>query len=212
MKLISCRALAHLIEPMATGITEQIILPISLHLNPEKLRNSLIEEIAKIEGKGCDIILGYGLCGRGLEGVYAGKSRLILPKVDDCICAVLGSRQRHQSIVKDKAGSFFLEPAWLDTDIDIFAQSLKGLDRIPVKYRDKIALMALKHYSTLVFIHHDKSSDRPAMSRCKKLAEQYRLEFELHLSDLSLLYKLVHGPWKPSEFIITEPGQAIPFF
>ena len=212
IKLIACQALAHLLEPMAEPGVERVILPISLHLNPDALRDRLMGEVAQIEQTGCDIILGYGLCGRALEGVCSKKSRLVLPKVDDCIGAVLGSRRRHRSILAEDAGCFFLEPSWVGTDVDIFAQSLKGLDRIPEAYRDKIVSMALKHYSKLALLCHGQGGEAPAVSVCRGLAEKYHLEFVRYFSDLRLLQKLAGGRWNDSEFIVTEPEQCIPYF
>ncbi len=212
IKLVTCRALAHLIEPMVGPAMERVVLPISLHLSPDTLRARLIEEIAKIEETGWDIILGYGLCGRALEGVYSDKSRLILPRVDDCVGAVLGSRNRYKSILDENAGCFFLEPSWIGSDVDIFAQCLKGLDRIPEEYRNEILHMALKHYSKLALIHHGRDSDAPTISDCRTLAKAHHLEFVQYLSDLSLLRDLADGHWASDEFVITEPGRKISFF
>ncbi len=212
IKLISCKALAHLFEPMIDPAMERVILPISLHLNPQKLKARLIDEISKIEAPGWDIILGYGLCGRALEGVYSNKSRLILPRVDDCVGAVLGSRHRHKAILDEDTGCFFLEPSWIDSDVDIFAQCFKGIERIPEKYRDQIIWMALKHYSKLALIHHARDSSSPAVSTCRGRAENYHLKFVQYLSDLSLLQDLSNGQWDSDRFVIVEPGQRIPFF
>ena len=212
IKLIVCKALAHLIEPMVDPTTERVILPISLHLNPDNLRSRLIQEVAAIEETGWDILLGYGLCGRALEGVYSEKSRLILPRVDDCVGAVLGSRSRHKSILDKNAGCFFLEPSWIGTDVDIFTQCFKGLDRIPQEYRNEIVEMALKHYSMLALIHHGLDSNSEITCNCRTLAERHHLKFVQYHSDLTLLQALINGPWSSDKFVIIEPGRKFPFF
>lgn len=212
IKLITCDALTHLFEPMIGPDVTLVVLPISLHLKPEKLREHLIEEIRKIEEAGWNIVLGYGLCGRALEGVYSLKSRLIVPRVDDCIGVILGSRKRHKRILDEDAGCFFLEPSWIGTEVDIFAQCFKGLDKIPEEYRSEIVWMAIKNYSKLALLHHGKGTDSPATLDCKALAEQYNLSFMQYLSDLTLLERLVSGPWNKEEFVVAEPGEKIPFF
>lgn len=174
IKLISCRAIAHILEPLLDDCVETVILDISLHLNPEKLRTRLLDTIADIEVTGMDIILGYGLCGRALEGVFSSKCRLILPRVDDCVGAILGSRNRHQTIMAKQTGSYFLEPAWLETELDIFHQSAKGLDRIPEERKSQIIQMTLKHYSKLAMLDHADVSPEAACY-CQKLARDHNL-------------------------------------
>ncbi len=214
-KLICCRALSHLIEPMIDRIDphmERVILPIRLHLNQHNLNQSLQEEITRIEETGGDILLGYGLCGRGVEGVSSGKSRLIIPKVDDCVGAILGSKARHKRILDQNAGTFFLEPSWIDTDVDVFAQCLKGLDKIPEEYQQDIVDLALKHYSRLVLIHHKEDKTAMAADRCRSLAKQYGLEFVQLQSDLTLLEDFSKGNIDSDRFIIVEPGDKVPYF
>lgn len=211
-KLICCRALYHLLDPIIEPDIERVILPIRLHLNQHNLNKSLQEEITRLEENQCDLLLGYGLCGRGVEGVMSRKSRLIIPKVDDCVGAILGSKKRHKAILTQNAGTFFLEPEWIDTEVDVFAQCLKGLDKIPEEYRKDIVDMALKHYSRLVLIEHTTNKSPIAFFRCSTLAKQYDLEFVQLQSDLTLLKDFASGRIDPDRFIIVEPGQKVPYF
>jgi hypothetical protein len=197
---------------LVTSRIERIILPISLHLNNEFLNSALQAAINQLEEPGYDLLLGYGLCGRGVEGACSQKSRLILPKVDDCVGAMLGSRQRPKQILSENAGCFFLEPTWIGTEVDIFCQCLKGLDKIPEEYRGEIINMALRHYSKLVLIDHEEESSITAIARCRYLARKHNLEFVQLESDLSLLEDLAAGKFSPERFVIVEPGQKIPNF
>ncbi|SHK22687.1 Protein of unknown function [Desulfatibacillum alkenivorans DSM 16219] len=212
VKLISCRALAHIIEPMVDPGMERVILDIGLHLNPDKLRERVIEEIARMEEDGDDIILGYGLCGRALEGVYASKARLILPRVDDCVGALLGSQKRHKKVMSENPGCFFLEPAWIGSEVDIFEQCQKGLERIPEERRPQIIELALKHYSKLGLLDHGWEDTDRAVIQCRELAEKHQLEFIRFPSDLTLVQDLTSGLWTPERFVIAHPGEKIPFF
>jgi hypothetical protein len=211
IKLITCKALKHILEPLLDIQIEKVILEIGLHLNPDRLRDRLIEEVAMIEGEDVDIILGYGLCGRALEGVFSMKSRLILPRVDDCVGAILGSRKNHQKVLADHPGSYFLDPEWVDTELDIFAQCQKGLERIPVTRRPEIIKLVLKHYSKLAFLGEKQIAGRRGC-QCQKLAANHDLNFITIKPDLSLLKSLVDGFWSEKDFIILPPGEEIPFF
>lgn len=210
-KLITCRSLAHVLKPLVDKDTEIRVLDIALHLTPENLRARLISEIAAVEEDGFHILLGYGLCGRGLEGVYSCKSTLVLPRVDDCVGALLGSRSRHKAFLKEHAGCYFLEQHWLETELNIFVQATKGLDRIPPERRDKIVEMTLKHYDSLALL--DSGNTAPeSEARCLEYARQYQLEYMELRTELGLLARLISGPWKEEEFVVCPPGQSVPLF
>jgi hypothetical protein len=210
-KLITCRAMAHLLEPMLDDRVERVVLDIALHLSPDRLRQRLMDEVAALEEPGVDIILGYGLCGRALEGVASQKSRLILPRVDDCVGALLGSRKRHQSVLINQPGCYFVEPAWLGTEFDVLAQSTKGLEKIPEERRPQIVKMILKNYTKLALLMHEGIGPEE-VEHCQGLAAAHGFKFvQLH-TDLGLLRRLAGGDWSNDDFIMTEPGCKIPFF
>jgi hypothetical protein len=210
-KLISCKSLIHVLEPLVGPETEVRVLEIAQHLVPEKLRARLMEEVAAIEEEGVHILFGYGLCGRALEGVVSAKSTLVLPRVDDCVGALLGSRSRHQELLKERSGCYFLEQHWLETELNIFVQATKGLERIPPEKRGKIVELALKHYTALALL--DSGDTVPGTeARCLEYADRYALEFLRLRTELGLLSRLITGPWCEDEFIVCPPGQPTPFF
>jgi hypothetical protein len=211
MKYIGCQALNHILDAFLDQHIQRVVLDVGLHLNPEQLRARLLEEIKRIEEDGVDIILGYGLCGRALEGVSSEKSRLILPRVDDCVGAVLGSRERHKSILANTPGCFFLESSWVGTELDVFVQCQKGLERIPENRRAQIIQMALNHYKRIAFLDHGNENPH-AISSCRALAQEHNLEFIKILSDLKLLEQLAKGNWTEDKFVIVNPSEKIPFF
>ena len=210
-KLLTCKSLAHVLEPLTDPETEVRVLEIALHLNPQRLRDHLMEEVTRIEAADTHILLGYGLCGRALEGVVSAKSTLVLPKVDDCVGALLGSRERHKELLRQRAGCYFLEQHWLETELNVFVEVTRGLERIPPDRRDSIVQMALKNYNTLALL--DSGDTEPeANNRCMVYAERYELDFIRLKTELGLLTRLLSGPWTDEEFIICPPGRPIPFF
>lgn len=210
--LITCKALAHVLAPLVGPDTRVVQLDIGLHLNPKRLSARLLNEIALLERPGLDIVLGYGLCGRGTEGVISRKSRLVLPRVDDCVGALLGSRARHQEIVKTFPGCYFLEPAWLSNELNIFEEVKKGLERIPPHRHDKIIEIALSHYRTLALLSEKANPSSPAWSRCERYGKAHRLKFIHLVTDHSLLHRLVGGRWTSPDFLVMEPGEPVPLF
>jgi hypothetical protein len=210
-KLLTCNALAHCWPQRDGEEVERRVMEIALHVDPARLRARLLQEIASLDEPGVDIVLGYGLCGRGLEGVVSSESRLILPRVDDCVGALLGSRERHRRFTRERPRCYFLAPHWLDTELNIFTEILKGMDRIPIDRRGEIAKQALKHYDTLAVLS-SKDTDPVSMRRIKIHARDFGLQILKLPTDATLLHRLISGPWPESEFVVCEPGQPIPFF
>lgn len=210
-KIIACKALAHVLETLVDQKTEIRFMDISLHVAPNRLRERLIEEIESIEEDGLDIILGYGLCGRGTEGVFSQKSRLILPRVDDCVGALLGSRDRHRKLLTESPGCYFLEPCWLDTELNIFNELTRGMNHITENKREKIIKLTLSHYKALALLSSD-NDDRSAFNQCKEYAVKFGLQLLNLPVNLTLLKKLVNGPYDREQFLMVEPGCPIPFF
>lgn len=186
-------------------------MDIGLHINPNRLRNTIQSEIENMEQEGFNLLLGYGLCGRGVEGVCSKKSTLILPRVDDCVGALLGSRDRHREILKTQSGSFFLEPSWLETEMNIFDQLPKELENYTAEQQNRVIEMALKHYTKLSMLVSGEP-DPIAVRRSEKYAQKFSLDLKQISTDLALITRLIKGPWNKSDFVITLPGEPIPFF
>ncbi len=193
-----------------TEFSEIVTLDVQLHLNPDNLRARLQQEIDRIEEDGCDIVLAYGLCGRSVERLSSQKSRLIIPKVDDCVGMLLGSRERHRKIQAVCPGSFFLEPEWIGTEMDIFCQCKKGLENFSEEQIERIVQLALNHYSTLALIEHPEHGE--ALAECQQLAETHGLNLKRYISDLTLLSDLLNGNWDNKRFVICDPGESVPLF
>lgn len=208
-KIITCRAVAPILEDLLGTAEPLTVLDIALHLQPDRLRQALIDTIKELEAENTTILLGYGLCGRALEGVYSTLSTLILPKVDDCVGMLLGSRSRHRQVLCDHSGSYFLEPHWLDSELNIFTQFHKGFEHIPEKRRNQLLQVALKHYDRLVLL---ADNDPAATEQCRKLAHDNNLQFVRMSTELRLLDKLIHGPWEEPDFLVIPPNTKISLF
>jgi hypothetical protein len=210
-KLIVCRSLAHILDPLTGPETEVRVLDIGLHIDPQRLRARLMEEVGDIEEEDTNILLGYGLCGRALEGVVSSKSTLVLPRVDDCVGALLGSRQRHKEFLKQNARCYFMDQNWLNTELNIFSEILKGLERVPREKRETIAKLMLKNYRTLALLYSDGPSPESEFL-CLSYAKQYDLNLIKVETDPGLLTRLIKGPWRKNEFLVLPPGTPVSFF
>lgn len=210
-KLIVCRALAHMLEPLADTEMEIRVLDIGLHVDPWKLKERLLKEVADMEEKDTDILLGYGLCGRALEGVVSTISTLVLPRVDDCVGALLGSRQRHKDLLKRNPGCYFLEQYWFETELNVFAEIMRGLERIPPEKRERVVKLMLKHYNAIALLDSGNLSPENE-SLCLAYSRQYDMQLIRLKTETGLLTRLIKGPCSKEEFLVLPPGMPVPFF
>ena len=85
-----------------------------LHNEPDRLRVELQEAIDRVEAESDAevIVLGYGLCCRGTEGLTTTRCRLVIPRAHDCITLLLGSKERYAAYVAEHPGTYWYSPGW----------------------------------------------------------------------------------------------------
>ena len=95
--VIACQVFQHLLEARlpAELVRSVNFLDYGLHSIPRKLTHKVQELIDAIAEPSL-VVLGYGLCGNGLNGIRAGRHILLIPRTDDCIAILLGSYQAYK--------------------------------------------------------------------------------------------------------------------
>lgn len=100
------------------------ILELALHAYPDKLREAVYDVSEKMSSYSDGILLFYGLCGNVLAKAEEDLQHLPCPVcilkeengkiIDDCIGAVLGSRDSYLEKLKSCSGvgTFFMTPMW----------------------------------------------------------------------------------------------------
>jgi hypothetical protein len=86
-----------------------------LHDLGVSMRPHLQARIDEADDLGYDaVLLGYALCGRGTEGLRAGATPLILPRMHDCIGLLMSDRFRFQQYFDTHPGVSFRSPGWIE--------------------------------------------------------------------------------------------------
>lgn len=67
------------------------------------------------------VIIAYGLCGKGTEGIVSHKCRLVIPRFDDCTNMLLCTGKR-KSRGLTQPDTMYLTPGWIDDDEAIMTQ------------------------------------------------------------------------------------------
>lgn len=183
-----------------------------LHRAPARLNQSLQAAIDDIETAG-QIILGYGLCGNGLDGIKAGKHTLIIPRVDDCIALLLGSRRAYLREMQKAPGTYYLNEGWLESGSHPLKEYLEYKEKYGVEEAAWIMDQQYRNYERLVLVAHsqdDLTKYRPQALEISRYCQQWGMRYEEILGSdgyIRRLAEIIEDPDKADDdFVVVPPG------
>jgi hypothetical protein len=174
------------------------------HIEPNKLRAKLQQEIDALEGVD-NILFAYGNCGNGLVDLNATTANLIIPKTDDCISLFLTKpREKFQRMKK----TYFLTKGWIDSSKSIMKEYTYTLNRYGPKRTERLFEVMLRNYQYLLLIDTDSYSMEDYTEKVREFAEKMKLELMVTKGDLWFLKKLLIGPYDEN-FCVIPKGQKV---
>lgn len=132
--IISCGALYGEVNQLVLSRDDWDIefLPQGLHDKPDSsvMRRRIQDKIDELESKTDydQIVLGYGFCGGGVEGLSTSGAKLIVPKVHDCIPLLAGDNNLKGNMAEP--GTFYLSRGWIDCSSDAYKEHLFFSDKL----------------------------------------------------------------------------------
>jgi len=226
-KLISCEVLFREMCDACAHTPHQVdpeFLPKGLHdLGGKTMAAKIQEVVDRTPGGVYDaILLGYGLCGNGLDGLTARHTALVLPRAHDCIALLMGSRERYRQYFESNPGTFYRSTGWLERGKGLqqlthqtmgLEESLEALIR---KYGDdngrylyEEMMRYRARYGKLTFIETGLEASGNFVAEAAAEAKENGWCFERLPGDLAWLRGLASGKWDEAEFVIARPGQHI---
>lgn len=208
IKFIACEVILDEIKDKVPEGWEVVSLEKRLHEHSDKLRDQLQKEIDAT--KGFDIIfLGYGLCGKSIDGLISKDSAIVIPKCDDCIAMLLGSVEEYKKQFSAEPGTYYLTRGYIGEADDMVTG---GFSEIKDKYDEKtwkwIMKEMLKNYKRLVYINTGNYDPKKWRDMARGEAEKLDLRFEEIKSSGKLFQMIIEEDWG-EEFIKVEPGQKV---
>jgi hypothetical protein len=195
------------------------LLPQGLHNEPDLLRVKLQTAIDKVEAEVAPdaIVLGYGLCSRGTEGVRTQNCRLVMARAHDCVTLLLGDKERYADYVRQNPGTYWYSPGWNRHHIPPGKERYEKLYRAYVeKYGEDNAEFLMESEQ-----HWFKTYDRATyvdlggvgvtqkdLDYTRGCADWLKWSFDHQHGDPGLLMALLAGQWDEQRFIVLEPGQV----
>jgi len=232
LKLIGCQVFTREFENILARSPHTVdseIIPMGLHSLGVEMRPHLQECIDKADPLGYDaILLGYGLCGRGTDGLSARTTRLILPRAHDCIGILMGSRQRYAEYFAGHPGVYYRSAGWTefqtpDLELEpafeqqsgVFGEQRTLADFI-AKYGEDDGRFLYSQFSSfrrsykgLTYISNEIASNDACRTQAQAEAADNQWVFEEVPGSLAMLERLINGPWEDAEFLIIHPGTRI---
>ena len=182
-----------------------------LHERSDELRANLQNEINLSQDYDL-IILGYGLCGKSVEGLVSEKTLMVIPKCDDCISLLLGSADEYRKQIKNVPGTYYLTRGYIGESEN---PMLSNYDQMIEKYGEDtlkwILSEMLKNYSRLVFINTGNYEPKTWREIAISQANNLGLKFEEIKGTDEYFKMLLNCDWKNSHFLIIKPGQKVKF-
>lgn len=215
--VIACRVLQSMLEQLLPpGLASQVtFMDYGLHRVPSKLTWTLQDAIDSIEQPSL-VVLGYGLCGNGLNGIQAGRHTLLIPRTDDCIAILLGSRQAYMREFEAEPGTYYLTKGWLESG----SNPLKEYEEYVPKYGAEDAMWIMdqqyQHYQRLVLVAHsqeDMDKYRPQAQAVADFCTRWGMRYEEILGSDQLVRRLVEVAaaldQAGDDFVVVPPGGEI---
>ena len=215
--VIACEIFEDMLKQhLPEGVTEQVtFLEYGLHRVPNKIANTVQMHLDDLPTPSL-VVLSYGLCGNGIKGIRAGVHTLLVPRMDDCIAMLLGSRSAYLREFSTVPGTYWLSKGWLESG----SHPLKEHEEYSEKYGSEDAEWLMdtqyQHYERLVLVTHTQDDMNRYRSQAQAMAEfcqRWDFSYEEILGSDRFVKRLAEVAQDMNktdkEFVIIPPGGEI---
>ena len=192
-----------------------VYMDYGLHRTPELMRQRLQETLAQVR-PARRLLLGYGRCGNGLDGLCAGRHTLIVPRVDDCIAVLLGSRRAYQRQFAAEPGTYYLSSGWLEAGAHPLQEYREYANTYGQAEADWIMDAQYRHYRRLAFIAHSRDEldrYRPQALAVARYCRRWQMRYEEVMGSERFFQRMIAMIANPQAdddaFIVVPPGGRI---
>lgn len=187
-------------------VSQIIYLDSKYHNTPEKL-NLKLQEIIDENKEYETITLLYGQCGNAVLGLKSDSSKLILPKVSDCISLYLGGDEKRKNLKKSERTYFFTK-RYIENDNSLYNEIIKMKEKYGDKKAIKMYKMMMDNYEYIRVINTNAYHVEDIMGKIQSLCDELDLVYEIVEGDLSIMEKALLGVVDEG-FVVKNMGEKI---
>lgn len=215
--IIACKIMQSMFQGLLPQELAQDVtyMDYGLHRQPQRMTWTLQDAIDSVQTPSL-IVLGYGLCGNGLNGIKAGPHTLLIPRTDDCIAIMLGSRHAYMREFEATPGTYYLSKGWLESG----SHPLKEFEEYREKYGEEDAAWIMdqqyQHYERLVLVAHSASDLQAYREEAQKVArycERWGMRYEEILGSDVYVRRLIEVATAleriDEDFVLVPPGGEV---
>lgn len=163
------------------------VMYIGLHEDPDMLRFEIQNQIIQMRNSVDSILLYYGRCGRGLDGIEEwASSNIAIPvsifknkdgsMCDDCICIPVGGTDRYLKLLRSYPGRLYFTPA-MASNFEGMLVSLNLLNGLDVTTSEMMKMMLdMAGYMTILKVQTGLGDQEHYEENVQAFADKYELE------------------------------------
>ncbi len=208
VKFITCDVVYDEVKERLPDSWDVVKFEKRLHERSDYLRETLQKEIDNSQQYDV-IILGYGLCGKSVDGLISPRAYMVLPKCDDCISLFLGSAEEYRNQISKAPGSYYLTRGYIgESENPMLSNYAEMKEKYGEETLEWLLKEMLKNYTRIVYINTGNYAPEEWRKVAQEQAEKLQLAFEEISGTDQYFSKLLSGQWD-KEFLIIEPGKKI---
>lgn len=174
------------------------------HNVPQRRREAVISAL-KHCGSYDTVLLAMSLCGGALENIESKDKKLVLPRCDDCLTILLGSRDSRRKY----RDLYLLTKGWLDGRGSILAEYDHCLHNYGENRTRRIFAEMFRHYRGIGLISLDEEPQPEVYARASDFAGKVGLPLVRISGSADYLQELLVGSWDSEKFLVIRPGEKI---
>ena len=188
--VVACRIMKRELDKVLSrneDIAEVIYLEEGKHVYPDKLKESIVEQINDIKDRVDVIFLGYGDCQslKGMENEF--DIPIVHPRADDCIGILLTPKGYSEELAKE-AGTWFMTPGWAELGMEMIYKVMH-LDRpgMDSDTADEIARELFASYSRGLYIDTGVGDNEYFLGKARESCELFNIRLETVVANSTIL-------------------------
>lgn len=197
--LIACAMLQQELTPLLPPDMTVTWMERGLHEHPEQLRQAVQDALDNLAPEVTRVLLGYGFCGGGMDGISCATAELVLPLFDDCIGLLLQGEGNPRSL--------YFTASWLEDDQFIGNAYDHAVEDYGQEMADEIYEMMVGQYQSITLLNTQCFDRAFAMETLRQCAEKLGLSLAETPATTHRLQDLLKGGNTP-EFWHLAPGKS----